>query len=112
MESLSSMNTKVVSCHCNRLECELFRSTFLAKAPVGHHWKQPPLRIQFKEKDPANMTISKSAYWQSILRHLRSNDKLTASPSELFIHPHHFPTSFWEWNDQQPRKNEYMHSIV
>ena len=108
MESLSSINTKVVSCYCNWPECENFRKIFLAKAPAGHFWKQPPLRIQFKEMDPANMTISKSAYWQSILRHLRSKEKLTASPSELFIHPHHFPTIFWDWNNQQRIKRIYV----
>ena len=101
------MNTKVVSCYCNWPECENFRLIFLAKAPAGHHWKQPPLRIQFKEMDPANMTISKSAYWQSIVRHLRYSDKEITPPTELFIHPHHFPTSFWQWNDQQPTKKIY-----
>ena len=50
------------------------------------------------------MTVSKSAYWQSIVRHLRYSDKMITPPTELFIHPHHFPTSFWQWNDQQPMK--------
>ena len=102
MSSPSSKNTKVVSCYCNWPECENYHSLILAEAPAGHFWRLPPIRIQFKEKDPSKMTISKSAFWQSIVRHLRSGEKFSSSPSELFIYPHHFPSSFWEWNVKQP----------
>ena len=63
MTSLTKNKTKVVSCYCNWPECENFHSIIQARSPIGHKWRLPPLRIQFTERDPAKMYVTKSAFW-------------------------------------------------
>ena len=104
MASLNKKKTKVISCYCNWPECEKYCSVIKANGPSGHHWKLPPIRFQFKERQPAKMYVTKSAFWQSVVFNLRSGEKITSSPSEIFINPHHFPLSFWQWNDKQLMK--------
>ena len=50
------------------------------------------------------MTVTKSAFWQSVRKHLRSNETIPLTPPEITIHRHHFPTSFLDWNDRLPSK--------
>ena len=104
MTSPTKDNTKVVLCCCDWPECETFHKIIQAKGPDGHPWRLPPIRIQFPERDPKLMFPTKSAFWQSVVRYLRSKQGSSQSPSEVFIYPHHFPFSFWDWNNNQKTK--------
>ena len=100
----TAKKSKVVSCYCNWPECEKYHSIIQARSPIGHKWRLSPLRIQFTERDPAKMYVTKSTFWQFIVRRLRLRESITLAQSEIFVHPDHFPLLFWKWNDSQPSK--------
>ena len=98
-------------CYCDWAECEKYSNILHSKAPSEHPWHSIPIRIQFKERMPSKMTVTKSAFWQSVRRHLRSNVDIPLSPSEITIHRHHFPTSFLDWNERQSSKRSICTSL-
>ena len=98
-------------CYCDWIDCEKISNIIQSQAPPGHPWRSIPIRVQFKERQPSKMTVTKSAFWQSARRHLRSNAKIPMTPPEITIHRHHFPTSFLDWNERLLSKRSICTSL-
>ena len=101
----------VYSCCCDWIDCQKNSNIIQSKNPPGHPWRSIPIRIQFKERQPSKMTATKSAFWQSVRRHLLSNASIPLTPPEITIHRHHFPTSFLDWNERLPSKRSICTSL-
>ena len=94
-------------CCCNWVNCEIYQGIILEKADGEHEWKGPSIRIHFSERNPLKMTDKKIALFKSINRHLWNNEHKTIMPSNIYIHPHHFPIAYLSWRKKLDKVKEY-----
>ena len=94
------------SCSCSWNDCETFRQIIVNNCEEYHVWKGPIIRINFMERNPLKMTDKKFALFKSINSHVLSDEYHNGIPSNIYIHPHHFPVSFLQWrNDLHEAKD-------
>ena len=87
-------------CYCDRIECEALHQCLQVSAPLNHPWRIDMIRVQLHERNPMKMSDKKKwAFLESIHRHQSSSETIVIIPSDIWIHPHHFPTSLLEYRE-------------
>ena len=80
-------------CSCKWPNCENLRSSLITTLKADHVWCHNILRIVFKNRDPKTMSVKQFALYNSIRRHILKDTVQKIVPSEIYIYPHHFPTT-------------------
>ena len=84
-------------CSCKWQNCERIRNSVITTLSEDHVWRQNILRIEFKNRDPESMSVKKFALYTCIRRHLLKDTVEKTVPYNIFLYPHHYPTSLLKW---------------
>ena len=101
--------TPIRKCSCTWKDCGLYTKQLNEVAPENHPWRSSVIRIITSAVSTQNQTENKVTFNRSIQHYLFDNGRIEM-PSTVFIAPHHFPVSLFNWRQSNPnsRFTDYL----